>query len=398
MTSAVTVETLQAFEGNEDLQKLKDSQARFNIFDAIGATHKELWHSDFLAFLLDPGQNHGLGDEFTKRLLRCAVPELSEIDSLEEVSVRREYRYVDILIQDEQRQVSIIIENKIWSPEASGQLGWYWETITGEHPGPNWRTFGVFLTPRGYKPTDARYNALSYSVVRDTLGEILDSKGNRLDPDVVLTIRHYIDMLGRSIVGNADVETMARRLYFKHHSAIKLMDPARWKRMIRSHLEHLIDEEAQVVKEDSNLEYVRFRVTAWDAAEGLRAGTGRSNSFPMLYFTFYNFEDFLTLYLWVGPAALPHMRAHLVELSERNTPPFCKSVKADKQYHDIYHLEFLTKNDYQTRSDEELKALIEARWQHFRETDLPGIVQTLGQAPWFRLPSEDEGREDAPGR
>ena len=52
----------------------------------------------------------------------------------------------------------------------------------------------------------------------------------------------------------------------------------------------------------------------------------------------------------------------LVELGERNSPPFCKSVKADKQYHDIYHLEVLTKSDFQTRSDEELKALIEAQW------------------------------------
>ncbi len=106
MTAVVTVEALQAFEDDEDLQRLKVSQSRFNILDARGATHKELWHSDFLAFLLDPRQNHGLGDAFTKRLLGRAIPELSEIESLEDVSVRREYRYVDILIQDEQQEIS----------------------------------------------------------------------------------------------------------------------------------------------------------------------------------------------------------------------------------------------------------------------------------------------------
>jgi hypothetical protein len=327
-----------------------------------------------------------LGDAFTKRLVRYAIPELSEVESLENVSVRREYRYVDILIRDEEHEFSIIIENKIWSPEAPGQLAWYWETITSEHPGPNWRTFGVFLTPRGYAPTDARYHALSYRVIRELLADLLDTEGSLLKPDVVLTIGHYIEMLGRSIVGNADtgdVEALARRLYFKHHPAIKLMDPARWKRMIRSHLEQLIDEEPQVEKEESNLEYVRFRVGEWDSAEGLKAGTGISKSYPMLYFTFYNFEDSLTLYLWVGPTVLPQLKTRLVELSERNTPPFCKSVKADKQYDDIYHLEFLAKNDYATRSDNELKALIGARWQHFRETDLPAMLATLKPAEWF---------------
>ena len=37
---------------------------QFNIFEAMGAVHVEVRHSEFLSFLLDPYQNHGLGDTF----------------------------------------------------------------------------------------------------------------------------------------------------------------------------------------------------------------------------------------------------------------------------------------------------------------------------------------------
>jgi hypothetical protein len=54
---------------NPELERLEALLDEFNIFEAIGAVRVELRHSDFLAFLLNPTQNHGLGDAFVKRLL-----------------------------------------------------------------------------------------------------------------------------------------------------------------------------------------------------------------------------------------------------------------------------------------------------------------------------------------
>ncbi|HEU5368889.1 MAG TPA: PD-(D/E)XK nuclease family protein [Ktedonobacterales bacterium] len=54
---------------NPDLERLEALLERFNIFEAIGAVRQEVRHSDFLAFLLTPQQNHGLGDAFLKRLI-----------------------------------------------------------------------------------------------------------------------------------------------------------------------------------------------------------------------------------------------------------------------------------------------------------------------------------------
>src|SRR5215212_6607283 len=55
---------------NADLEALEGLSEQFNIFEAIGVVRQELRHSDFLAFLLDPRQNHRLGDAFVRRLLQ----------------------------------------------------------------------------------------------------------------------------------------------------------------------------------------------------------------------------------------------------------------------------------------------------------------------------------------
>ncbi len=55
-------EALESFVfENPELQRLEFLLDEFNIFEAIGAVRMELRHSDFLAFLLDPNQSHGLG-------------------------------------------------------------------------------------------------------------------------------------------------------------------------------------------------------------------------------------------------------------------------------------------------------------------------------------------------
>jgi hypothetical protein len=60
---------------NEDLEELEAKLAEFNIFEAIGVVRQEIRHSNFLAFLLDPSQNHRLDDIFLKRFLKRVLLE-----------------------------------------------------------------------------------------------------------------------------------------------------------------------------------------------------------------------------------------------------------------------------------------------------------------------------------
>jgi hypothetical protein len=69
--SKADLEALEALVvDNSDLERLETMLDQFNMFEAMGAVRREVRHSDFLAFLLDPRQSHGLGDAFVKRLLQ----------------------------------------------------------------------------------------------------------------------------------------------------------------------------------------------------------------------------------------------------------------------------------------------------------------------------------------
>ena len=132
---------------NEDLEKLESELAKFNIFEAIGVVRQELRHSDFLAFLLNPSQNHRLDDVFLKRLLKRVLLEADEVTDLsglrvspvdidiadlEDAEVRREWKNIDILVHSPSNRLVCAIENKIGSKEHSGQLHRYRETVSKE--------------------------------------------------------------------------------------------------------------------------------------------------------------------------------------------------------------------------------------------------------------------------
>src|SRR5713226_3703088 len=93
---------LEALVMDSDLERLEALSAQFNIFEAIGVDRQELRHSNFLSFLLDPHQNHGMGDILIKRLLQRALSSAQDISlpvtpidldvwDLTEMEVRREW-------------------------------------------------------------------------------------------------------------------------------------------------------------------------------------------------------------------------------------------------------------------------------------------------------------------
>ena len=52
---------------NDELLVLEEQIGRFNIFDALRIVDREVKHSDFLAWLLDPNESHGQGGLFLRR-------------------------------------------------------------------------------------------------------------------------------------------------------------------------------------------------------------------------------------------------------------------------------------------------------------------------------------------
>src|SRR3989304_2551342 len=122
---------------NEEFARLEERTSQFNIFEALGIVGQEIRHSNFLAWLLNPAQNHGLGDSFLKDFLlktsvaarELGIGTISPVDvdvwDLSATEVRREGKNIDITLLDESNKFVCVIEKKVHSGEHGNQLERY---------------------------------------------------------------------------------------------------------------------------------------------------------------------------------------------------------------------------------------------------------------------------------
>ena len=80
MGNLISEETLHKLEADTSFQQLSQKMQTLNIFEVLGITNAEIRHSNFLAWLLDPNGNHGMGDKFLREFVsklgqREVVPE-----------------------------------------------------------------------------------------------------------------------------------------------------------------------------------------------------------------------------------------------------------------------------------------------------------------------------------
>ena len=116
----------------------------FNIFKVLGLSTSEVrLHSAFLAELLNPNGDHGLGDNFLKAFVDGVIRKQRESFAFDSASAQVYVEYpvgtvsnnydkggrIDILIQDKNRQ-TIVIENKIYAGDQPLQLYRYNRYLT----------------------------------------------------------------------------------------------------------------------------------------------------------------------------------------------------------------------------------------------------------------------------
>ncbi|MDQ3780874.1 MAG: PD-(D/E)XK nuclease family protein [Chloroflexota bacterium] len=383
-------QALEAFVvENADLETLEGLLEQFNIFEALGVRRQELRHSDFLAFLLDPRQNHRLGDAFVQRMLqkiliaaRDLAPPLSPVhlDSwdLGRLTIHREWRNIDILLVDQANRLVVVIENKIDSTEHSGQLARYLGLVGAEYPAPEWRHLAVYLTPDGEAPSVTDYLPADYGLVADAVEAVAESRRPALDLAVHELMIHYSRMLRRHIVTDSEIADLCRRIYHRHQRALDLIFEHRPDRLaeVQAILLDLVRSRDDLVLDTASKQIVRFAPVAW---EGLPRGEGWTRSGRLVLFEFDSYPDRLDLSLYVGPGPV-EARRRLIELATAQQPPFRvpkRGASTNQKWKSIFSRRFLRLDDYQDASHEGIEALIRARWEEFVDRDLPALVAPI---------------------
>lgn len=401
LNTNVDRKALEAFVvDNPELEQLEALLEQFNIFEAIGVVRQELRHSDFLAFLLNPQENHGLGDVFLKRLLQKilvatqdVIVQITPIDldvwSLDQMLVLREWQNIDILLLDEAHKLAIIIENKINISEHSNQLLRYHCQVHQHYPDCN--IIGLYLTPDGESPKDkARetYLPVDYSLVCKVLESLIENRASTLGTDVVTLIRHYTQMLRRHIVSESDIAELCHRIYQKHQRALDLIYEHRpdQQATIQTILENLIHKTADLALDDPDAHLkrnIRFVVQEWKNAPKLEEeGKGWTPSHRILLFEFQNAVDSLMLRLYIGPGP-KETRLRLFNMATQKKPLFQPAKALKNKWNSIFQRSFLRSEDYEDAGDDELEAEIRKYWTAFLENDLPKIKSALKAEDWI---------------
>lgn len=373
---------------NPELEQLERLLDQFNIFEAIGAVRQELRHSDFLAFLLNPRQPHGLDDTFATQLLQRAVANLSNAETvptridlalwdLSELEVRREWRNIDLLLLDEASRTVIVIENKVGSNEHSDQLARYRKVVADAFPGM--RAFGIFLTPEGDEPSDDFYASLSYGEISELVDKLVESRSSTLGPDVRTLLIHYVQMLRRHILSESEIAELCRRIYRKHQRALDLIYEHRpdLQSELQEICEQLVREQPELTLDHSTKTAIRFVPNAWTEIAALNEGSGWTSSGRMLLFEWANRSTRLNLRLVIGPGP-DETRTRVYNMAQDRKPPFAPSFNSlGNSRRTIYQKKFLSAPNYEEASMDDLERTVRQHWQQFLELELPEFVQIV---------------------
>ena len=229
-TNLTNAEALQKFLIDIDcLDELRPWTDRFNLFDVLKISRMEIRHSNMLGWLLDPNENHGMGDAFLKAIVQKMVENDSDgrydvfqtlLLDFYSFTMYRERKDIDILLVSEQEQFLIAIENKIGTQEHSNQLNRYREILDTDYP--NYKKILIFLTPDGDDPSDVEnWDVLDYNMI----SEILEKQLRLKDwlPDIELMVRNYLDVIRRDIVEDQKLIEVCNKIYAEHKKALDLI-------------------------------------------------------------------------------------------------------------------------------------------------------------------------------
>lgn len=142
------INNINAIVSNPDFIKLDRLLNRFNIFDATDMRRREVKHTKFLAYLLNPSESHGLADSFLMAFLstlpRDHIPgmclmmlhtEMAEIfTEWGGIKTGKKGR-IDLLIKipihnDLDRFFIVALENKIDAKQGEMQLSYYTKLLS----------------------------------------------------------------------------------------------------------------------------------------------------------------------------------------------------------------------------------------------------------------------------
>ncbi len=288
---------------NPDLSQLETNLGEFDAFSFLGVSRYEETHSKLLAWLLDPGESHDMGDLFLTMLLSdtgaatekqfrttdwsCSIVEREWYNVVDE-----EVGFLDILVRNDKARFVCAIENKVFSSEHSNQLSRYRKAIENEFGG-FYRSL-LFVTrlaalPEQIDERDA-WTPVGYETILRLVETLISRGANRANEDAIAFLRQYTTTLRRIIVPNDEVKRMATKIYLEHKDAIDLIYRHR-----EDYIDSLTGFFVEAVKHQEGWEYLgkregnklfAFIPRSWKEFSAFHTGTTLPKDDALVWFDF----------------------------------------------------------------------------------------------------------------
>lgn len=209
------------------LDSLYDYTQEANIFTILKSDFFEIRHSNMLAWLLNPNENHGFGDKFLKKVLfeasDSSVNKISpfniELTDFSDVSVYREKYHIDILIVSDTNKLVVAVENKVKSGEHDNQLNRYAKILDEQYA--HFDMILIYLTPDGTDASSDKWVNMGYGFIQEQLDSLL--KNYSIPDKNKIYINDYITTIRRNIVGDEQLKKICMQIYNKHKAALDLI-------------------------------------------------------------------------------------------------------------------------------------------------------------------------------
>jgi hypothetical protein len=386
---------LKRLINDQDFQRLELMLKIPNIFNILRILNKEIRHSNFLSWLFDPNEKHGLDTAFLHKFILDILNssndtnlDIFDCDALKfnDVNVQREWNNIDILITIKEsiglfNEIVVCIENKIDSSDSKDQLKKYRDFLETNHKGKKTKLLFVYLTPFGDEPNDNKeknfWLTYSYAKIENILKDLLELYSERIGVKELIYIRDYNEIIRREIMQNGQVNKQALKLYYNHKNTIDFIikNIPDAQRELCTLLERMIKNEGNLLLDDSLKTYIRFTTKEIDKIIP-KCSTGWTSSNRILLFEFRNRIDNLCLYFIIGPGDNEY-RKQMKENFEAKKLFNLAHYKMRSTYFSVYKKIFLSKKDIKEKTIDELKVIVRNNFDDFIRDDLQNIEKYI---------------------
>lgn len=383
---------------DRDFVEISSRRGQFNLFEAVGGVRAELRHSNFLSFILSPAKTHGLGSKPLEKFLRFVLARMPAdrrplralavaVGDLDGAVVFREADNIDLLIEISELKLVVVIENKVGARAGDGQLARYKKVVMEKYG--DWRKLFVFLTPDGIDPDEPEYVPLSYAELANLVERLLTEGARSYSEDVLLILRHYVEMVRRNIVEDEDLRNLAMKIYERHAEALNFIFESRPETgNLLSVIREPADKNTDLLQDRHTPLIFRFIPKNWLDVPALNScptdrwtKSGRNVLFEVKSFKTEanDFSDRILLSLILGPSEA-NLRQFIFTKVRANPAVFVGAGKAIGQsWVTIYSRELLGARAAENMEDGEKVDTITRNWDDFLKKDLPRLADELGK-------------------